>query len=128
MQAINNLSLPSGTFMFASADLGRPKWYGSSYYLSKSRFFIRVEAFANAYGTDIAFVRKSRKFTETVVENVIGEVNGKHVIIYDDMTRSGGTLMHAADAYMTRGALSVTAVISHLALTGPNIVEKLRKV
>ena len=73
-------------------------------------------------------MRKSRKFTETVVENVIGEVNGKHVIIYDDMTRSGGTLMHAADAYMTRGALSVTAVISHLALTGPNIVEKLRKV
>ena len=62
------------------------------------------------------------------MQDVIGEVKDKHVIIYDDMTRSGGTLIHAADAYMARGALSVSAVISHLALTDDAIVEKLKKV
>ncbi|KAH7815935.1 Ribose-phosphate diphosphokinase [Monocercomonoides exilis] len=111
-KAIGELPFPEGSFMFASADLGRPKW---------------VEAFAKAYKTDIAFVRKTRSFTDTKVMDVIGNVKGKHVIIYDDMTRSGGTLMHAADAYMERGALSVSAVISHLALNDDNVVKKLKK-
>lgn len=87
-----------------------------------------MEAFAKVYHTDIAFVRKTRDFTKTEVQNVIGKVKGKHVIIYDDMTRSGGTLIKAADAYMERGALSVTAVISHLALNDEAVVEKLKKV
>ncbi|KAK2950016.1 putative Ribose-phosphate pyrophosphokinase [Blattamonas nauphoetae] len=98
--------------MFATADLGRPKW---------------VEAFAKSFKTDIALVRKTRDGTNTEVKNVIGDVKGKHVIIYDDMTRSGGTLIHAADGYMEHGALSVSCILSHLALTTESVVDSLNK-
>ena len=50
---------------------------------------------------------------------------GRNVIIYDDMTRSAGTLIQAAKAYLERGATSVTAVLSHLALNDPSVVQML---
>eukprot|EP00850_Spirogloea_muscicola_P020161 SM000208S06331 [mRNA] locus=s208:205920:208278:+ [translate_table: standard] len=102
----------SHPFMFASADLGRPLW---------------VESFARKFNVDVAFVRKSRNFEETKVQSVVGEVGGKHVIIYDDMTRSGSTLLKAADAYFERGATHVSAVLSHLALASAEVVAKLVK-
>lgn len=100
-EAVEELGLSN--FMFASADLGRPLW---------------VETFAKKFGTSIAFVRKSRDFEETKIHDVIGNVNGKNVIIYDDMIRSGRSLIKAARLYLEKGALAVYAVASHLALTG----------
>ncbi len=97
-------------FMFGSADLGRPKW---------------VEAFAKKFRTDMAFIRKSREFEITKVEEVIGNVSGKNVIIYDDMTRSAKTLIDATNAYLERGAEELYAVISHLALNDESVVELL---
>eukprot|EP00698_Gefionella_okellyi_P015141 TRINITY_DN4257_c0_g1_i1.p1 TRINITY_DN4257_c0_g1~~TRINITY_DN4257_c0_g1_i1.p1 ORF type:complete len:327 (-),score=74.42 TRINITY_DN4257_c0_g1_i1:46-1026(-) len=105
-EGVRQLNLEN--FMFASADLGRPKW---------------VESFARHFLTDIAFIRKSRSFETTQINDVIGEVAGKNVIIYDDMTRSAGTLISAAMKYLECGALSVYALLSHLALNNEKIVD-----
>lgn len=107
-EAIANLGL--NNFMFASADLGRPRW---------------VQSFANHFGTDVAFISKSRDFEETKILAVVGNVEGRVVIIYDDMTRSGGTLIQAAEAYLEKGAESVYAVLSHLALNDTSVIQKL---
>ena len=95
--------------VFGSADLGRPLW---------------VEAFANKFGVGIAFIRKSRNFEDTsVVGEPIGDVKGKHVVIYDDLTRSAGSLIKACNAYLKNGAVKVTAVVTHLSLIDDKIVN-----
>lgn len=58
---------------------------------------------------------------------MIGDVRGKTVIIYDDMTRSAGTLIQAAKKYLECGAVSVYALLSHLALNNDSIVDKLEE-
>lgn len=109
-EAVEELGLSN--FMFASADLGRPLW---------------VETFAKKFGTDLAFVRKSRDFEITEVRNVIGDVYEKEVIIYDDMIRSANTLIHAADAYLERGALAVYVVASHAAFNDDVAIDRLNR-
>ena len=47
------------------------------------------------------------------VMNIIGEVKGRHCVIFDDIIDSGGTLCNAAQALMDKGAKSVTACITH---------------
>ena len=94
----------------ASADLGRAKW---------------VETFASFFGTDIAFIQKKRDGSKTSAQRVIGEVTDKHVIIYDDMTRSGGTLIKAAELYLKSGAKSVSVALSHLALNNKAVAQTL---
>ena len=106
--AIEKLNLTN--FMFASADLGRPRW---------------VTHYANYFKTDVAFIRKVRDFEDTKIDAVIGDVKGKTVIIYDDMVRSGNTLIQAADLYLERGAKEVYAVISHLALNNSAVAKKI---
>ncbi len=47
------------------------------------------------------------------VMNIIGEVNGRHCVIFDDIVDSGGTLCNAAEAIMNKGAKSVSACVTH---------------
>jgi ribose-phosphate pyrophosphokinase len=47
------------------------------------------------------------------VMNIIGEVKGRHCVIFDDIIDSGGTLCNAAKALMDKGAKSVTACVTH---------------
>lgn len=75
----------------------------------------------------MVFIRKSRDYKKTKVLDVIGDVKGKTIIIYDDMTRSGGTLIPAAQAYLKRGAIKIYAVLSHLALNDRTVISKLIK-
>lgn len=107
--AVKELGLSN--FMFASADLGRPLW---------------VETFAKKFGTSIAFVRKSRDFEETKIHDVIGSVDRKRVIIYDDMIRSGTSLIHAAEAYLEKGATAVYVVASHAAFNDDSVIDRLK--
>ena len=109
-QAISDLKLKD--FVFGTADLGRVKL---------------TEKLATHFKTSIVFIRKSRDFMEVKAEEVIGDVKGKNVIIYDDMIRSGGTLLKAAAAYKKQGAAKVYAVLSHLALTDEKAAAKLEK-
>jgi len=80
---------------------------------------MRARKFADMFGGDIAIVDKRRpKAGESEVMNLIGEVNGCHAILVDDIIDSGGTLCNAANAIMDAGALSVRAYITHGVLTG----------
>lgn len=47
------------------------------------------------------------------VMNIIGDVNGRDCVIFDDIVDSGGTLCNAAEALMAEGAKSVTACVTH---------------
>lgn len=109
-EAVMELGLSD--FMFASADLGRPLW---------------VETFAKKFDTSLAFIRKSRNFETTKIEDVIGDVEGKNVIIYDDMLRSSRTAVHAADAYLAKGATAVYLVASHGAFNNDRAIELLER-
>ena len=53
--------------------------------------------------------------------NIIGEVNGKNVILIDDMIDTAGTITNAASALKERGAKEVYASCSHPVLSGPAI-------
>ena len=80
---------------------------------------VRARRFADMFGGDIAIVDKRRpKAGVSEVMNIIGEVEGCHAILVDDIVDSGGTLCNAAQAIMDAGALSVRAYITHGVLTG----------
>jgi ribose-phosphate pyrophosphokinase len=51
--------------------------------------------------------------------NIIGEVEGKNVLIVDDLIDTAGTLTNAAAAMKERGALNIRAMCSHPILSGP---------
>ena len=56
--------------------------------------------------------------------SIIGEVEGRHVVIIDDMVDTAGTLTFAATVMRDRGALSVRAVATHPVLSG-DAIEKI---
>ena len=88
---------------------------------------VRARKFADMFHADIAIVDKMRpEAGKSEVMNLIGNVEGKHAILVDDIIDSGGTLCKAADAIMKAGALSVRAYITHGVLSGEacNKVEK----
>lgn len=67
----------------------------------------------------LAIVDKRReKAGVSEVMNIIGEVDGRDCIIFDDIIDSGGTLCNAAQAIMDNGAKSVSAYITHGVLSG----------
>ena len=81
----------------------------------------RARAFAQKLNMQMAIVDKRRqKANSSEVMNIIGEVEGKHVILLDDMVDTGGSLCHAAKALVEIGhAKDVTACASHGVLSGP---------
>ena len=80
---------------------------------------VRARKFANMFGGDIAIVDKRRpEAGKSEVMNLIGDVEGKHAILVDDIIDSGGTLCNAAKAIINAGALSVRAYITHGVLSG----------
>lgn len=79
-----------------------------------------ARALANRMGVAFGGVDKRRidaKNTEVV--NVLGEVEGKDVIIVDDMTSTAGSLTQAAKAIKANGAKDIYAGITHAVLCGP---------
>ncbi|MGL4405355.1 MAG: ribose-phosphate pyrophosphokinase [Notoacmeibacter sp.] len=80
---------------------------------------VRARSLAKRLNAGLAIVDKRReKAGESEVMNVIGDVQAKDCILVDDIVDSGGTLCNAADALMARGAISVTAYITHGVLSG----------
>ena len=79
---------------------------------------------ANAYAKDlrcpVVICHKSRARANVVSKiTAIGEVEGKNIIIVDDMIDTAGTLTKAADVLMDMGAASVRACATHGILSGP---------
>jgi ribose-phosphate pyrophosphokinase len=87
----------------------------------------RTRAIARILGVDLAIVDKRReKAGVSEVMNIIGNVEGKDCILYDDIVDSAGTLCNAADALKANGAKSVSAYTTHGVLSGP-AVERINK-
>jgi ribose-phosphate pyrophosphokinase len=80
---------------------------------------VRARSLAGRLGADIAIVDKRRpKAGESEVMNIIGDVEGRRCIIFDDIIDSGGTLCNAAAALKDQGAKEVSAYITHGVLSG----------
>jgi len=83
----------------------------------------RARAFAQKMGMGLAIVDKRRqKANSSEVMNIIGNVEGKHVILFDDMVDTAGSICGAAKALVEiGGAQDVYACASHGVLSGPAI-------
>jgi len=88
----------------------------------------RARAFAQKLHMNLAIVDKRRqKANQCEVMNVIGDVRGKKVILFDDMVDTAGSLCGAAQALVELGgAVDVIACASHGVLSGP-AVERIEK-
>lgn len=77
-----------------------------------------ASAYSGALGASLAIVAKRRKSaTEIEALNVIGEVEGRNVILIDDLTETAGTLTSAAKILKERGANDILACVSHAVLS-----------
>ena len=83
---------------------------------------VRARALANRLEASLAIVDKRReKAGVSEVMNIIGDVSGRHCILYDDIVDSAGTLCNAAKALIDQGAASVAAYVTHGVLSGKAI-------
>lgn len=82
----------------------------------------RARYFADQLGFDLVIVDKKReKANVSEVMNIIGDVEGKDVILVDDMIDTAGTMCKAAEVLKKHGAKSVMALGTHPVLSGPAI-------
>ncbi|MGB0881150.1 MAG: ribose-phosphate pyrophosphokinase [Polaribacter sp.] len=108
MPYIKNLQLDNLTI--ASPDMGGSK---------------RAYAYSKHLHSDVVICYKQRKKANVISHmELIGDVEEKNVILVDDMIDTGGTLAHAANLMMERGAKSVRAICTHPILSG-NAYEKI---
>lgn len=97
--------LNTGNMIMAAPDAGGAK---------------RANSYAKRLDTGLAICHKQRSKANEVAEmTVIGDVEGKDVVLVDDMCDTAGTLTKAADLFMARGAKSVRAFCTHAVLSGP---------
>ena len=84
-----------------------------------------ARAYAKQLGADLAIVDKRRvSGSEIAIEHMIGEVEGRNVIIVDDMISTGGSISEAAKVVRINGAKRIVLAVSHAVLCGP-AVERL---
>ena len=80
----------------------------------------RANSYAKKLNLGLALCHKQRKRANEISEmTVIGDVEGKDVVIVDDMCDTAGTLTKAADLFVSRGAKTVRAFCTHPVLSGP---------
>ena len=99
---IQKLNLPNLTM--AAPDIGGSK---------------RANAYAKHFKCDIVICYKQRSRANVVDSmTAIGDIEGKDIVLCDDIIDTGGTLCKAADMMMDKGARSVRAVCTHALLSG----------
>jgi len=99
---VNSLNLKNLTV--ASPDMGGSK---------------RAYAYSKYLKSEVVICYKQRKkANEISFMELIGDVNGRNVVIVDDMVDTAGTLTKAADLMIEKGALSVRAIATHPILSG----------
>jgi len=87
----------------------------------------RTRAFATRLDIPLAIIDKRRpKANVSEIMNIIGNIEGKRVILVDDMIDTAGTITNAANALKERGAIEVDACCTHAVLSGPAI-ERIEK-
>lgn len=97
-------------YVLGATDAGRAKW---------------VQSLARTLGVEPAFVYKQRDSSSgsLSVTGINADVAGKEVVVYDDMIRTGSSLVQAGRAYLAAGASRVHAVASHLVLPGDSLAK-----
>src|SRR6187549_2775119 len=99
---LKSLNLPD--IMFASPDVGGIK---------------RARQFAKYFNAELAVCDKFRKEANKIESmRLIGEVEGKDVVLVDDLVDTAGTICKAAQLLKDKGAKSVRAVCTHPVLSG----------
>lgn len=100
---IQDLNLPN--LIMAAPDTGGTK---------------RANAYAKFMNCDLAICYKQRKVANQIESmTVIGDIEGKDVILVDDLIDTAGTLTTAVEMMLDNGASSVRALITHPVLSGP---------
>lgn len=107
---IKNMLMQFGKdVVLASTDMGRAKW---------------IEKMGNELHLETAYIMKKRiSGTKTEVVALNAEVKDKDIVIFDDMIRSGASLIHAAEAYKNAGAKNIYVITVH----GIFVAEALNK-
>jgi ribose-phosphate pyrophosphokinase len=101
--------LGGADFVVGCVDAGRAKW---------------VQSLADEAGVPASFVFKRRLAADrTEVTAVSAHVQGRTVVIYDDMIRTGGSLLAAAAAYRQAGAAEVAVVATHGLFPGDSLAR-----
>jgi len=83
-----------------------------------------AEKFAGVLHSSLAFLHKRRSRVapnEVSVREVVGEVEGRHCVIVDDMIDTAGTVVQGAEVLLAKGAERVTAAATHGVFSGPAI-------
>ena len=76
-----------------------------------------ASAYSDVLGCPLGFVAKRRTGASTVeAMNLVGDVEGREILLVDDMTETAGTLTAAANLLKERGAEKVSALVSHCVL------------
>lgn len=80
----------------------------------------RANAYAKELACPVIICHKSRERANVVASiTAIGDVEGKNIVIEDDLIDTAGTLVKAAEVLMEKGAASVRACATHAVLSGP---------
>jgi ribose-phosphate pyrophosphokinase len=88
---------------------------------------VRARQLADRLSADLAIVDKRRSGPgESEVMNIIGDVQGRRCVLFDDIVDSAGTLCNAAAALADAGATEVYAYVTHGVLSG-QAVERVEK-
>ncbi|GHV29247.1 ribose-phosphate pyrophosphokinase [Synergistales bacterium] len=85
---------------------------------------VRVRRFAELINSEIAIVDKRRSYStanKSEVMSIIGDVEGKIAILVDDIVDTAGSIVHAGEALIERGAAKVYACAVHGVLSGAAI-------
>lgn len=108
--AVNEVA-PSDRFVLGAVDAGGAK---------------RVQGLANALGVEAGFVFKRRVAGNQVSFTAMhADVDGRPVVLCDDMVRTGASMIQAARAYRDAGATRVAAVATHGVLP-PGALDRIR--
>jgi ribose-phosphate pyrophosphokinase len=103
-------SVPSGSYTIVSPDAG-----------GVTRAMSMFNKFEKRTDCDITFAMMSKrrdKPNSIGSMELIGDVEGRNVILVDDMTDTAGTILKAAEILKQRGAQKVTAIVTHAVLSG----------
>jgi len=73
-----------------------------------------ARAYAKRLGAELALTDKRRPRPDAVeIMNIIGDVEGKNAVLFDDLVTTAGTLCQAAEAVVRKGARAVYAGVTH---------------
>lgn len=98
-------------FCIGSTDAGRSKW---------------VQSLARELKVRAVTAQKTRlSGSKVALDSIEGSFRGETVIIYDDMIRTGGSLLQAARGYREKGAGKVIAIATHGVLPGNALLKLL---